>query len=400
MTNLALNKPALQSSTSAWSTSRVPQEDAAGGNNGDLNRETGFHTDTEINPWWQVDLQAHFLIRRVSIFNRRHCASRLRYFSLLTSLDGKAWQPLFRKHDDSVFGDVDDLPYTYVHRGDHLARFVRVRLDGLDCLHFRECEIFGDRPDPRTCERILEERMSTERHRRMVPTGRRGRVIDVDDCLVFVDSDNYNELIVRTLEGGGYEARERKLVKSLIKPGDKVIEAGTAIGVVTMAAASIVGPANMLTFDANADVVNDARANFKRNDLQNIKSRVGVLWNRKAIGGVSNRTVDFYVAKEFWASRLNEPDSREIRKKVKVPVFCLEDEIKSHSANVLICDIEGGEADLLSDADLNGINLIIMETHYWSAGESSIDSMIRKLILDGFAMHLGHSGDHMAVLRR
>jgi len=41
----------------------------------------------------------------------------------------------------------------------------------------------------------------------------------------------------------------------------------------------------------------------------------------------------------------------------RVPVFCLEDEIEAHRANVLICDIEGGEVDLRMQSDLAGIHL-------------------------------------------
>ena len=89
-----------------------------------------------------------------------------------------------------------------------------------------------------------------------------------------------------------------------------------------------------------------------------------------------------------------------ILKKVQVPVFCLEDEIETHRANFLICDIEGGEVDLLMQADLRSIKKIIVETHYWAAGQRETDEMIRKLILDGFSIDLGLSGHHVTTLRR
>ena len=37
---------------------------------------------------------------------------------------------------------------------------------------------------------------------------------------------------------------------------------------------------------------------------------------------------------------------------------------KAHRAKVLICDIEGGEVDLLMQSDLARIKKIIIETHY------------------------------------
>ena len=64
MLNLALNKPALQSSTSRWSRSRFPEQDARGANNGIISREEGFHTAHERNPWWQVDLEEEFCVKK------------------------------------------------------------------------------------------------------------------------------------------------------------------------------------------------------------------------------------------------------------------------------------------------------------------------------------------------
>jgi hypothetical protein len=50
----------------------------------------------------------------------------------------------------------------------------------------------------------------------------------------------------------------------------------------------------------------------------------------------------------------------------------------------LICDIEGGEIELLIGADLAGIRLIIMEVHNWAVGVRSTDAMLRWLIVNGF----------------
>src|SRR5580700_6242670 len=102
MLNLALNKPASQSSTSIWSSSSKPEEDARGANNGQISRLYGFHTAYENNPWWQVDLENEFIIRKIVLYNRQACAERLKYFSVLTSFDGKKWEVIFRKRDKSV----------------------------------------------------------------------------------------------------------------------------------------------------------------------------------------------------------------------------------------------------------------------------------------------------------
>jgi FkbM family methyltransferase len=400
MLNLALNRPASQSSTSIWSSGSKPEEDARGANNGQISRLYGFHTAYENNPWWQVDLENEFIIRKIVLYNRQACAERLKYFSVLTSLDGKKWEVIFRKRDKSVFGLTDDLPYVAEVSGDRLARYVRVRLDGVESLHFSECQVFGESVGAEVRQRLIEDAARAEEARLELPPGRNGKLIEVDDFTVFVDYDNYAPEIIATLDSGWYEGRERWLAKEILERGDRVIEAGTAIGLVAMTAASIVGAENVLTFDANPEIVADAERNFSRNDLAEIKSHWGVLKNRQSIHG-ENETVDFYIAKHFWASRLHASEHDEnIVKKMQVPVFCLEDEIEIHRANVLICDIEGGEVDLLLHSDLKGIKKIIMETHYGWVGEQETDEMIRKLIVDGFSIHLGLSGQHVTTFRR
>ncbi|MER2269209.1 discoidin domain-containing protein [Methylobacterium oxalidis] len=141
--NLALNKPALQSSVSVWSLGCTVSEDAKGANNGDLGVDYGFHTDLERDPWWQVDLEDCYTITTIKLHNRRNCASRLVRFSILLSLDGLIFDLVYSKSDDELFGDKDELPYIINLNSRISARFLRVRLDGRGILHFRELEAFG-----------------------------------------------------------------------------------------------------------------------------------------------------------------------------------------------------------------------------------------------------------------
>jgi FkbM family methyltransferase len=400
MLNLALNKPARQSSTSPWSSSPNPEIDAKIANNGIISDEQFFHTGSEKNPWWQVDLLLDYLIQKIVIFNRKVAAERLKKFSVLTSLNGTSWRCVFKKNDAYVFGKDDDQPYTIDLADDCLARLVRIRLDGQSHLHFSQCQIFGVKPGPAERARLKRAYAAEELARAAIPPGRAGFLQDIDDLSVFIDTDGYDPGIVSALKNGFYEGKERHLAKEILQAGDRVIEAGTALGLVSMTAARIVGADKVFTFDANPHIVADARENFRRNEVSGITSHIGILKNRQAIKSQSE-TVDFYISKAFWASRLSiESRSDDIIDTVKVPVFCLEEQIKTHAANVFICDIEGGEIDLLMNADLTGIRAIIMETHYWAAGETATDNMMRKLIMDGFAIHLGHASPHVIVLRR
>jgi FkbM family methyltransferase len=392
--NIALNRPARQSSTSAWSTNRNPELDARIANNGDIVSQKYFHTDNETNPWWQVELDGVFVIEKISIYNRAEFKDRLNRFTVLRSCNGSDWFPIFQKRGENSFGELSisiDRP--------GLAKYIRVRLDGYDCLHFRECQIFGRRPDPDEQDRLQAEDECAIKERSRIPDGRKGHLSQIGGFHVFVDDVNYGGKVRRALDNGAYEGKERELVSKFVKSTDRVIEVGTAVGVVSMTAASIVGPQNVLTFDANPHIVADAKENFARNGFEDINGNVAVLVCRKNFG--DGKMFDFHISKEFWASRLYVgSNNADIVETVRINTRCLEDEIEKHRANVLICDIEGGEIDLLSEADLSAIRLIIIETHYWAVGELPTDKMISRLIAQGFYLHLGVSGGNISVLRR
>jgi predicted SAM-dependent methyltransferase len=142
-TNIAFGKPSTQSSISRWSMGKTKEEDARGGNDGAIREPGGygFHTDRELNPWWQVDLGDRYAVNEIRIFNRKGpTADRLRHFTVLKSDDSSNWEQLFQKSDNIVFSET---PYVIRLDPTEGARFIRVRLDGDNCLHFDQCLVYG-----------------------------------------------------------------------------------------------------------------------------------------------------------------------------------------------------------------------------------------------------------------
>lgn len=408
--NVALNKAATQSSRSIWSVGTTIEEDARVANNGDLLSAISFHTADEASPWWQVDLGGPFAIKQIRIYNRRDQASRLRRFTILVSESGEpeSWLAIGAKADDSVFGGTDDAPYVVKPADTYLARFVRVRKDGGGFLHFRECEIIGYSPslaEVQTLRDKTEDKKrrgidETAQRERSLVEGRKGFVAYIDANAIFVDTENYTKKLVNALTSGIYEGRERKVLANCLLSKDRVLEVGTALGAVSMAVARLIGPDRVMTFDANPAMVADARRNFAANGFSAISANVGVLRNRSR-WRPSEREIDFFVSKDFWASRLfARPDAPDIVRVVKAPLVRLEDKIAEHKANVLVCDIEGGEIDLLLEADLDSVRLIMMEIHPWMTGREPINKMIRYLVTKGFDINFRETGSDVIVLDR
>jgi len=145
--DIARGKPALQSSLAVpWSLGRSLAEDAGNVVAPELAGDYAHHTDTEEEPWWQVDLQAPFVIAEVEVLNRPDplLQERLNAYFLLGSLDGESWTCMhFRPIGPPVSGraakpECIALPHRPV------ARYVRLQLPGRGFLNLRRVRVFGE----------------------------------------------------------------------------------------------------------------------------------------------------------------------------------------------------------------------------------------------------------------
>ena len=118
------------------------EADAAGAVDGVKDGGFGFHTDRQKEPWWQVDLQQVHSLHRALVFNRSTAQERARHLVLQISVDGKAWQSVY-KHDGSLFEGPRNKKPLQISLGGRQGRFVRIRIDDTNWLHLSEVEVYG-----------------------------------------------------------------------------------------------------------------------------------------------------------------------------------------------------------------------------------------------------------------
>jgi len=142
--NVALNKPATQSSVSRWSK----PDEAASAVNGIKSGEQSFHTELEANPWWQVDLGKSYALTSLSIFNRGQkgspIADRAKSLTVLLSGDQTEWEKIYS--GGLSFGGVLDNTPLIVNAQGKIARYVRLQLEEKNYLHLDEVEIYTEAP--------------------------------------------------------------------------------------------------------------------------------------------------------------------------------------------------------------------------------------------------------------
>lgn len=126
----------------------TPESDAAGGCDGMITGGWGFHTASEQEPWWQVDLGAVSPLGRVRIFNR--CdggyASRAARLKVLLSDDAINFSQVYQHNGSHFLGKTDSLPLEIPLAGAS-ARYVRIQLPETDYLHLDEVEVYADGSD-------------------------------------------------------------------------------------------------------------------------------------------------------------------------------------------------------------------------------------------------------------
>ncbi len=122
--NIALNKPAMQSS--------IFSKPAQGGVNGDVVQNFGFETNNEVNPWWMVDLGMIVTIGRIIIIDREGFKERARTLCVLVSRDLRHWTQVFRRSTETE----NDLVIGIRLQTD--ARFVRCELEDQSPLHLAQ----------------------------------------------------------------------------------------------------------------------------------------------------------------------------------------------------------------------------------------------------------------------
>jgi FkbM family methyltransferase len=219
----------------------------------------------------------------------------------------------------------------------------------------------------------------------------------IDGLMLDADDPRFASAL-DALRRGAFEVREVRLARTLLKRGQRVIELGTGTGYVAMQAARVVGAENMFCYEANLDNAALARRHFEANGMA-ITLTHGVLAPRALLPPGAPKAVTFYLSGSLVSSAL-KPDGMRRPRPVEVPRLCLEDEIARHGATALIADIEGGEVELLGQADLAGIETILMETHYRKAGVRATNDMIAGLIAQGFRLDLRNSAAEVVHLFR
>ena len=165
--------------------------------------------------------------------------------------------------------------------------------------------------------------------------------------------------VFNCLYDGIYERPEIIGLSRAIQPGDRVLELGSGLGIITALAARAAGvEGRVRAYEANTTLLPDTLAFFSANNITTVDLINAVLVPEQ--NPVPRR---FHLAGSFAESSLMGADGRNPQGMVEVRAECLGDVLASFRPDVLICDIEGAEAELLAALPPSTLRAAVVEMH-------------------------------------
>lgn len=201
-------------------------------------------------------------------------------------------------------------------------------------------------------------------------------LVKVEDIAIRVN-DYFSETVRESIYRSYYEAEEIKIVKSHLLPTDIVMEIGAGIGLISTYCAKQIGSERVFTYEANPELEPHIRETYKLNSV----------FPSLEISLIGNQTGEetFYIEKNFWSSSVT-PWNQNARA-VKVPVKSFNEEVRRINPTFLIMDVEGGEYEILKNADFYNIDKLAIELHEKLIGSEKVQFIKAKLAETGFQVN-------------
>lgn len=167
-----------------------------------------------------------------------------------------------------------------------------------------------------------------------------------------------------------YERKECDAVSRVVHEGDRVLELGGGIGYMSTLLSVRRKVASVTSYEANPALIPYIRQVHAANGVSNVDLRNALL---SPEGG---DPVPFYVRRNFLASSMDrESDPDSITETVPVPRHSLPQVLAETAPDVLVCDIEGAEAELLPAGDWSCLRVAVIELHPQWIGQRGVQAV-------------------------
>lgn len=164
--------------------------------------------------------------------------------------------------------------------------------------------------------------------------------------------------IERKIAAGEYEGHEANAARKRIKLGMRVLEVGAGLGYVSSVCAQMAGAENVVSVEANPQMLTPLQSNLARNGYADVRVMHGAIVGN----GHHEDNVNFRAGGLFWGgATLPNGVSREDM--VSVPALRIRPLLMAIRPRFVMLDVEGGEADLFKKPWPPFVKFVVLELH-------------------------------------
>lgn len=201
----------------------------------------------------------------------------------------------------------------------------------------------------------------------------RASVATIHGVQVALDEARMSPKMLEVIRSGEYESEEAHHIASIVEPGERVVELGAGIGLISALVGRSGRAERIAAYEANPDLVPLIERTHALNGV------TAEVVNAVVLPRPITATVPFYLRRDFWASSLS-PERFGYDAVVDVPAVDFERMLARHRPTMLVVDIEGGEAELFHEVRLTGIRKVYVEVHQQILGRHGM-----KRLFDAFS---------------
>lgn len=182
---------------------------------------------------------------------------------------------------------------------------------------------------------------------------------------------------------GGYERRERTVIRATLDKDDQVLEIGAGVGLVSTLCCKILGAdSKVVAVEANPLLTDISAATYRLNGV------APHFYN--AFVGLGNGEREFLCSNQILTSSAYKSDAG-TAEPVAVAQIDLLELLQRHRASYLVMDVEGGESELLPMVAKSDVRKVCVEMHPHYVGDQKVSDAISTMLVAGFSLAIDKS---------
>lgn len=200
------------------------------------------------------------------------------------------------------------------------------------------------------------------------------QTVENSGILLPVGGSGISPALRRAIYLDPYETHERAVIQKKLAADDVVLELGAGIGFISTYCAKRIGSERVFAVEANPVMAETIRETYRLNGVAP-QLTCGLL-------GRGDGEETFYVEGDFISSSTLQRSAS--AKPVETLRYDARAFIEQVKPTFLICDIEGGEQELLTYMPLTGVKKLCIELHPHVIGNVGTSEVVNRLLNEGF----------------